>query len=357
MTRLAITAVLVMVSYVLVERPYRFRRGSIHIRFLGAAVCVVGVIAAVLAWPTVGPVSAARADSVIAKLTQQNRSSTNVPTATTVAPPTRPATTTPTTPAPTVATTQPPTVATDPPTTTLPPTTAPTTTAPPPVFPGPRRLLVVGDSVADTMRRSFSHQVPPGMAVKDVGKVGCSPAGPDRPQVRFYTGAEALDPCADAVTEWPALVADGHYDGVLMVFGGSGLDRQFGDQWLRPCDAEYNAWFQTAMETDLRALQAQGARVWIALAPYNRHASVAAPDVQAAADRQTDCLNDMYAGAARAVGGVALIDLRGLICATASTCATQIDGIELRPDGLHFTGEGADIIARWLMEQLGPPPG
>ncbi len=356
-TRLAITAVLVMVSYVLVERPYRFRRGSIHIRFLGAAVCVVGVIAAVLAWPTVGPVSAARADSVIAKLTQQNRSSTNVPTATTVAPPTRPATTTPTTPAPTVATTQPPTVATDPPTTTLPPTTAPTTTAPPPVFPGPRRLLVVGDSVADTMRRSFNHQVPPGMAVKDVGKVGCSPAGPDRPQVRFYTGAEALDPCADAVTEWPALVADGHYDGVLMVFGGSGLDRQFGDQWLRPCDAEYNAWFQTAMETDLRALQAQGARVWIALAPYNRHASVAAPDAQAAADRQTDCLNDMYAGAARAVGGVALIDLRGLICATASTCATQIDGIELRPDGLHFTGEGADIIARWLMEQLGPPPG
>ena len=177
------------------------------------------------------------------------------------------------------------------------------------MFPAPRRLLVVGDSVADTMRRSFSHQVPPGMAVKDIGKVGCSPAGPDRPQVRFYTGAEALDPCADAVTEWPALVADGHYDGVLMVFGGSGLDRQFGDQWLRPCDAEYNAWFQAAMETNLRALQAQGARIWVALAPYNRHASVAAPDAQAAADRQTDCLNDMYAGAARAVGGVAVIDL------------------------------------------------
>ena len=111
------------------------------------------------------------------------------------------------------------------------------------------------------------------------------------------------------------------------------------------------------METNLRALQAQGARVWVALAPYNRHESVAAPDAQAAADRQTDCLNDMYAGAARAVGGVAVIDLRGLICATPSTCTTQIDGIELRPDGLHFAGEGADVIARWLMEQLGPSPG
>jgi lysophospholipase L1-like esterase len=175
--------------------------------------------------------------------------------------------------------------------------------------------------------------------------------------VRFYTGAEALDPCADAITEWPALVAQGHYDGVLMVFGGSGLDRQFGDQWLRPCDVAYNAWFQTAMESDLRALQAQGARIWVALAPYNRHASVSAPDAQAEADRQTDCLNDMYAGAARAVGGVAVIDLRGLICADRASCITEIDGIELRPDGLHFAGEGADIIARWLMEQLGPPPG
>ena len=35
----------------------------------------------------------------------------------------------------------------------------------------------------------------------------------------------------------------------------------------------------------------------------------------------------------------------------------MIDGIELRPDGLHFEGEGADVIARWLMLQLGPPPG
>ena len=76
----------------------------------------------------------------------------------------------------------------------------------------------------------------------------------------------------------------------------------------------------------------------------------------AAASRAMRTLT-MYVGAARAVGGVALIDLRGLICPTPSTCTTQIDGIELRPDGLHFTGEGADVIAHWLMEQLGPPPG
>ena len=111
--------------------------------------------------------------------------------------------------------------------------------------------------MAYTLRRSFRQQACRAWRVKDVGKVGCSPGRPDRPQVRFYTGVEAHDPCVDAVTEWPALVAEGHYDGVLMVFGASGLDRQFGGQWLRPCDARYNAWFQASMEANMRALQAQ----------------------------------------------------------------------------------------------------
>jgi lysophospholipase L1-like esterase len=97
--------------------------------------------------------------------------------------------------------------------------------------------------------------------------------------------------------------------------------------------------------------------VWITLAPYNRHLSVAAPESQAIADRQTDCLNRMYEGAAEAVGGVGVIDLHGLICADGRNCIRVIDGIELRPDGLHFSGEGADVIARWLLLQLGPPPG
>ncbi len=75
--RLTITAGLVWTSYVLVERPYRFRRGPIHVRFLGAAVCVVGVVAAVLAWPTAPSVSAARADRAIAALTAESRESTS----------------------------------------------------------------------------------------------------------------------------------------------------------------------------------------------------------------------------------------------------------------------------------------
>ena len=97
--------------------------------------------------------------------------------------------------------------------------------------------------------------------------------------------------------------------------------------------------------------------MWITLAPYNRHLSVANPDARAAADRQTDCLNRIYAGAAGGVGNVAVIDLGSLICPPGAECTTEIEGIELRPDGLHFSGGGADVIARWLLFQLGVPPG
>jgi hypothetical protein len=195
------------------------------------------------------------------------------------------------------------------------------------------------------------------MSVTVAGRVGCSPGEPDRPQVRFYNGVEVQDPCVNAITEWPSRVQQDGDDGVLMVFGTSGLDRQFDGQWLRPCDARYDAWFQASVEANLRALQAAGARVWIALAPYNRHLSVASPETQVIADRQTDCLNRMYEVAARAVGGIGVIDLHTLICPDGRTCVRVIDGIELRPDGLHFAGEGADVIARWLLLQLGPPPG
>ena len=362
MSRLAITAVLVSISYVLIERPYRFRRGPLHIRFFGGAVCVVGVVTAVLAWPSASPVSAARADRVLAQLTQDQPIVSATTTPVSSEPPTTSATTTlpPTTAADTTSTTAPTTAA---PTTAAPTTAATTTTAPTttttvaPTLPAPKNLLVVGDSVAYALRRSLPQQAVNGMGVTVAGRVGCTPGRPERPQIRFYNGVEVQDPCVNAITEWPARVQQDGYDGVLMVFGASGLDRQFDGEWLRPCDSRYNAWFQASIEANMRALQAAAARVWIVLAPYNRHLSVASPETQAITDRQTDCLNRMYEGAAQAVGGVGVIDLHALICPEGTTCIRVIDGIELRPDGLHFAGEGADVIARWLLLQLGPPPG
>jgi peptidoglycan/LPS O-acetylase OafA/YrhL len=351
--RLVITGALVAISYTLIERPYRFRLGPLPIRFFGGSACVTGVIVAVLTWPTLPQVSAAQVDQALSSWGATVAS-------TTVAP----STTAPTT----TVRTMPPEGPTDPSTTAATTTTAPTTVAPataaprppktpappPVVFPAPRRLLVVGDSVADLLRRGFRHQAPTWLRVIDDGRVACSPGAGDHPQVRFENGAQVLDSCRDAVAAWPERVRDVRADGVLMVFGTSGLERQFDDGWRRPCDPKYDAWFQASVEAQLRAVKAAGARVWITLAPYNRHASVT-PELREQTDRQTDCLNRIYWSSTRDVGGVAVIDLHGLVCPSAK-CTTQVNGIELRPDGLHFQGPGADVIAHWLVLQLGPPP-
>jgi hypothetical protein len=350
-SRLAITAVLVMISYVLVERPYRFRRGSTHIRFLGAARLRRRRDRSRAGLADRRPGERGPSGQRDRQAHPAEPPGVNVPTATTAAPPTGPATTTATTPAPTV---RPPSRRRSPPIRRRPrfPNDRRPPTAPPPVFPAPRRLLVVGDSVADTMRRSFSHQVPPGMAVKDVGRSAARrrsrpPAGPllhrrrDPGPVRRrghgMAGAGGRRP----------LRRRAH--GVRRL----GLDRQFGDQWLRPCDAEYSV--VPGRDGDQPARPAGAGRPVWSLAP-STGTDVAAPRRQAAADRQTDCLNDMYAGA-RARSGASPSSTCAGSSRHPSTCTTQIDGIELRPDGLHFAGEGADIIARWLMEQLGPPPG
>jgi len=46
-----------------------------------------------------------------------------------------------------------------------------------------------------------------------------------------------------------------------------------------------------------------------------------------------------------------VVDLGEYVC-PGGDCQESIDGAELRPDGLHFEGEGAVIVSRWLTRRL-----
>ncbi len=48
---------------------------------------------------------------------------------------------------------------------------------------------------------------------------------------------------------------------------------------------------------------------------------------------------------------VAVIDLAGWLCPDGE-CTEVIDGVELRPDGLHYTEQGARPVARWVLDQV-----
>jgi lysophospholipase L1-like esterase len=54
------------------------------------------------------------------------------------------------------------------------------------------------------------------------------------------------------------------------------------------------------------------------------------------------------------VEGVHLLDLGGRLC-PASGCERVSEGVQIRPDGVHYTMEGGAALARWLLERLQEP--
>ncbi len=44
-----------------------------------------------------------------------------------------------------------------------------------------------------------------------------------------------------------------------------------------------------------------------------------------------------------------MVDLASFVCPPGERCLEEVDGTDLRPDGLHFQEEGAELVNRWLV--------
>ena len=52
---------------------------------------------------------------------------------------------------------------------------------------------------------------------------------------------------------------------------------------------------------------------------------------------------------------VSVADLGRYVCPTFGHCRQTIDGVAMRPDGIHYRGRSAEAIATWLLPQLTAP--
>ena len=226
--------------------------------------------------------------------------------------------------------------------------TTTTSTAPSPPF----RLMVTGDSIAFRLMPAFTALAGTyGYTVTDATTVGCGlEAGSSAYRPPDGTSPPPAPNCA---THWADDIARDHPDVVFVSLAGQVVGDWLVDgQWVHPCDAGYDSWFEHQVAAGLQQLTAAGARVAVGLP---------APSFDLNFALRTNCLRADETRAALSMPNVSLVDFRTLVC-PANQCVQSIDGITLREDGTHYEGPAAELVVRWLGPRLqalaaaAPPP-
>jgi len=211
----------------------------------------------------------------------------------------------------------------------------------------PARVLIVGDSVGDSVTRTVvPEQSRFGVEIESLAVPGCGFVR-SNPAIHYLDGSLGDETaCLAQHARWTARIDEWQPDVVIAIFGWVGnTERLVEGAWRRPCDPVFDAWFEGEAAAMLDTLNRGHARVFLTTAPYMRAAN-APPD----SDRSTDCLNRLYTGNLTASRRVGIVDLASHVCPD-GICRTELEGEELRPDGLHFEGAASLWAGDWILHQ------
>jgi hypothetical protein len=187
-----------------------------------------------------------------------------------------------------------------------------------------------------------------GVAVYSRGIIGCSIGRVPGP-FRKDDGRIVVQPsdCDQVMDRWRFFLGLSHPDLVLLslAWPGGGGQQEVDGQWRAECDPEHDTRLQQVFADELHVLQSTGARTAATTIPYR-----ISPFDPTAGRGATDCRNKALRAAADATG-TRVVDLAGWACPNGD-CAQERDGVELRPDLVHFAGGGAEVAGGWLLDQL-----
>jgi peptidoglycan/LPS O-acetylase OafA/YrhL len=224
------------------------------------------------------------------------------------------------------------------------------------------RVLVLGDSVALTLGYGLEQVADEqGMDVTDRGILGCGllTAGTYR-----YVGEVHTTPpeCAATRARWRTDVDTSHPDVVLLLVGRwEVMDRLEDGRWVHVGDPAYDERLAAELDEAVQVLSARGAAVGLLTAPYYHRAErpdggLWPEDDPARVDRWNALVRD---AAARHPRVAHVVDLGARTTGEPGVYRNYLDGIELRYDGVHFTGRAARYLGRWILPQVAawPRPG
>jgi len=227
------------------------------------------------------------------------------------------------------------------------------------------RVLVVGDSVAGAIGQSAEYfQGKLGVQARSATMAGCLLEEGIGARALIHEQIKALDPGHSCVPTW----VDGEQrfipNNIVIIYGSAAgfQDLDLGGTWAGPCDGVYRAWYVSRLRTAVRQFAQAGATVSIVRLPHLSN-DWAPPD----ASQRIDCVNTMNevvarttdgvrtTGGVRTTDGVRILDLAAFVCPDGQ-CRQEIDGVDYRVDGMHFSRRAANEIAQWLVDRVGDEP-
>ena len=155
-------------------------------------------------------------------------------------------------------------------------------------------------------------------------------------------------------------------DVIYWYTGRDRYDIRAGDRVLQAGSPEWLAAAYADWDRTLARLRTKGAEVRLVL-PFFNEGSDPAHCIEPADLAVEACTQPLQNGALRQVyrdwaarhpGEVTVVDVADRLCPTAP-CLTAIDGVALRRPGdiIHFSNDGARIVADWLLDGWAPPSG
>jgi peptidoglycan/LPS O-acetylase OafA/YrhL len=211
--------------------------------------------------------------------------------------------------------------------------------------PNAERMVVVGNSVGLLLGQAFEEIEPEDpIVVANRARQGCT--FPTATRLRLEDGSIFQQPLFDCTTTWEEDVASLDPDVVLFSMSDvSGGELEYDGRWLRACTPEHDRLYLDALGSSLDTLASHGATV-VVVSP------VPAGFSTARGKEHTRCVNELNRQIADERPDTVFVDLVEELCPGGGPCRTHLDGVELRPDTVHFSGEGGRIVARWVLEDL-----
>ncbi|HZQ32662.1 MAG TPA: acyltransferase family protein [Mycobacterium sp.] len=213
-------------------------------------------------------------------------------------------------------------------------------------------VSVFGDSVGWTLMRYLPAT--PGFTFVNHTLIGCGivRGGP------YRYSAEKGDPkpeCDSWPDRWAGQIANDRPDVALLVVGRwETIDRMHDGRWTHVGDPAFDAYLTGELRQALNILGSTGARVVVTTEPYNRRAEK--PDGSLYPEDQPDRIDRWNTLVRNVVGQyprAALLDLNKKLC-PGGAYTSKVDGIKMRSDGVHPTGDAVKWLTPWLLQGLSP---